>query len=248
MDKVRDALRKLPHLAIEINDQCPFTEIHRECPRNADRWELTPNTDPITEPQEWADYLNRCLDLGFQGLINVHYYNEPLATPELLAEVMRLVPRGKFSLWTNGVLFKKVGVEYLRQFADIMLTMYPETPIPGEDVVALPNLMVQRANLDGRIREDVIPRWRPGFSHCNRPDWEMIVDNRGNGHICCGDWKAEIRFGNIQIDPIDNFLDNWVRVKDNLKSQLSFIDQATFETIPPVCQLCLTRSPWISQV
>ncbi len=248
MQKVREALRRIPYLAIEINDKCPFTGIHKECPRNADRFECTPHLDGIDDPEEWASYINRCLDLGFDGLINVHYYNEPLETPDLLREIIALAPSGKYSLWTNGLYLNKVGPEYLSRFSDIMVTMYPETPIPDDEILRLPNLRIQRANLDGRIREDIEPRWRPGLTRCSRPDWEMIVDYRGNGHICCGDWKAEIWFGNIQVDPIDNFLERWVMVRDDLKSQLSYIDQASFETIPEVCKRCLTRSPWISQV
>jgi len=240
-------------LAFEINDECPLTGIHKECPRNYDRFPNPVFVPPIG-PVEIAEAANFAIDHGFDGLINVHYYNEPLATPEIAEQVLDQVPRGKFSLWTNGLYLDRVTDDFLKRFVHVMVTIYPETPIDQlERVMNHTNVTFQRANLDGRYREDITPRFNPAVTKCNRLDWELIVDYYGQGHICCGDWRGEIEIGNIQIDRLETFFDKWIYEKRRLERVLFNITPASFEKgsdveIPDVCKLCLTRSPYISQV
>lgn len=254
-DRLRTELSDLKYLTFEINDECPLTAVHKECPRNCDRFPSPVFVPPIGHV-EIAEAANFAIDGGFGGEILFHYYNEPLATPELLAVIMDMVPRGKFSLWTNGLYLKKVTDDFLHRFVHIMVTIYPETPVDQLKRLMAPehtNTVFQRANLDGRAREDVRPRFNPRIGRCGRLDWELIIDYYGEGHICCGDWRAEIEIGNIQVDRIETFFDKWIYVKRKLRRVLSKITQDSFEKgsdveIPDVCKLCLTRSPWISQV
>jgi len=254
-DRLAVELRNLRYLAFEINNECPLTKIHKECPRNHDRFPNPVYVPPIG-PVEIAECANFAIDNGFDGWINIHYYNEPLATIDVAEEVMNLIPRGKFSLWTNGLYMKQASDAFLNRFVHIMVTIYPETPVDQLERVMGPNhtnVVFQRANLDGRAREDITPRFNPRITRCNRPDWELIIDYYGEGHFCCGDWRAEIEIGNIQVDKLETFFDKWVYKKRKLARVLSHVTPASFEKgndgeIPDVCKLCLTRSPWISQV
>jgi len=255
LNRLKFELSGLKYLAFEINDNCPLTAVHKECPRNCDRFPSPVYVPPIG-PVEIAEAANFAIDHGFDGWINVHYYNEPLATPAILQTVLMTVPRGKFSLWTNGLYLKDVSDAFLKQFVHVMVTIYPETPVDQLERLMGPdhtNVTFQRANLDGRAREDITPRFNPHITSCNRLDWEFIVDYYGEGHICCGDWRAEIEIGNIQVDRLEIFFDKWIYAKRKLRRVLSKITQSSFEKgsdteIPDVCKLCLTRSPWISQV
>lgn len=248
--RVSGALQRLKYLAFEINDLCPLTGVHKECPRNADppRWAEHSQEHPI-DNDLIESYLGFALEYGFDGMVNLHYYNEPMATPHRIIDLMDRLD-AKWSIWTNGVCVDRAK-EIFSRCADVMITIYPETKVGSlQDlgILEMPNVRVQRANLDGRIREDIEPRWHPRITRCNRLDWELIIDYYGNGHICCGDWRAEIWIGNANLLAPETFFDSWVWQKEKLDRMLTNITKESFDTIPHVCQLCLTRSPWISQV
>jgi hypothetical protein len=238
----------LRHLSFEINDSCILDSIHNLCPRNSNRWEYSTSFDPITK-EDVVNFATYCTNLGFKGLINFHYYNEPLCTKELMLSIVDLLPNNLFSLWTNGILLKKEDEKWLGKFTDVMITLYDGFYENIDFIYYLlsnfPNVRCQLEDFDDRKNELITPKYNPQIWHCNRPNWELVIDYYGNGHICCGDWKGELKIGNIKTMPYDEFLNNWIKVKT---LTLRPWTEDTFKDIPRICQICTTRSPKISQV
>jgi len=241
-------LRNLSYLSFEINDLCNLTDQHPQCPRNADRFANSSSQTPIGI-DDIVNFFRFCKGLGFNGLVNLHYYNEPLCTKDKMLEIISRLPEANFSLWTNGLLlsgdYRKNT--FLNAFEDVMITVYPFTNrnTVANTMIHYPNVRVQEAHLDNRKTEDIEPKFNPKITSCHRPDWELIIDYYGNGHVCCGDWKAEMRIGNILNTPYQEFIDNWKKWRDRLSQNWN---EETYKLLPNVCKLCLTRTPVMGMV
>lgn len=233
----------LKFLSFESNDQCNLTNTHLECPSNdPTRYK---NTDQHLNLLDIIEFTELCMKHGFDGLLTLHYYNEPMLTPGIVATIAREFP-DRVSLWTNGALLnyeKHLGIIQLCH--DVMITKYPYIKY-DERILALPNVRTQEANLDGRIKEIIKPVYSPHHKRCGRPNWELIIDYHGFGHMCCGDWRGEIEIGNILTDDPHLFLHRWNYHRENINVMQPW-DEGTFTDLPFICQECLTRSPIISK-
>jgi hypothetical protein len=117
-------------------------------------------------------------------------------------------------------------------------------------MIALDLLQAKHGNIhtlaygfDNRIRESVRTAYNPRQAACIRPRFELNIDHYGHGHICCGDWRGEMSFGNIKTDSYDAFLRAWYAVRDPLAALLNPITPESYERLPAICKLCLARTP-----
>ncbi len=223
-------LHFLKHLAFEINDECQLTNLHKECPRNTRKLIGNP-----LETKDIIGFLHHCINRGFDGLVNVHYYNEPLLSKDKLIEIIEAVPEAKYSLWTNGINLSIEDKFLIKRFTDVMVTIYPETNTTALNILSdtCKNIRFQQGALDGRIQQIE----GNNIERCGRPNWELIVDYCGKGHVCCGDWQSEMYIGDIR-DGYDKFLSRW-----NLwRKQLLNHD------FPNICKMCFARTPEMSRI
>ncbi len=245
-------LSKLRALAFEINDMCCLGHFHSQCPRNAERFRGLDDTSAMTIG-DMAAFARFCKDKhGFQGKIQVHYYNEPLATRARLLRLVEALPEFKFILWTNGVHLTNTDLAngFLDKFSEVMITIYYMNPVSAKFCLdlrtAYPQVDVQRANMDDRKNEELEPVFNPLITSCERmPYWEINFDYYGNGHICCGDWRGEINIGNIKKDDYDDILNKWRPISFALSQGWN---EKTFDKIPNVCKLCTTRTHDMSRL
>ena len=232
----------LKYLSFEINDACPLTKVHQECPRNHYRWS-DKQTDFIISTTDIISFTNLCMAHGFDGLLTLHYYNEPMETPGRIRTVIEEFP-DRVSLWTNGILLDPVkDADIITGCHDVMITRYPGVQL--DDFSVFPNVRFQNADLDGRAKDTEV-RFDLRYNRCGRPNWEFIIDYHGYGHMCCGDWKAEMSIGNIIFDDPYVVLHRWNQWREELL-KLQPWDSTRFLRLPKVCQICTTRSPLISQ-
>ncbi len=243
MDNVPD-LSFLKHLAFEINNECPLTKNHPKCPRNVDRFQGLAVDKPI-EDSKIISFVEFCSSLGFQGRILFDCYNEPTCSPERIASLMKALPKSRFSLWTNGVLIKGTE-EYLKNMDDIMVTIYPETN--REALINMKNngckFRTQIGSLDNRI-ETVNTKFNPQVTICGRPNWELICDYYGNFHMCCGDWKAEMKIGNLNTNSPIEIITRWNSLREVINKPWT---SDTFRELPMICRICSTRTPQVTRV
>jgi hypothetical protein len=242
-------LRNVKYLSFEINDICNLTDQHPQCPRNSKRFENSESEQPITV-DDIVKFYRYCADThGFKGLVNFHYYNEPLCTKEKIIEIIDRLPDARFSLWTNGLLLSgdyRKNV-FLKAFDDVMITIYPYANLTTLANIRLhyPNVRFQEAHLDNRKDEDIKTEFNPCITKCARPDWELIIDYYGNGHVCCGDWKAEMKIGNILNMDYNEFIRNWKSWRDTLSKEWN---EETYKFLPEICKICLARTPIMGMV
>jgi len=233
----------LETINFEINDECNLTNVHKRCPRNADRWKKLGRERP-TSDEEFINFVKYCIDAEFGRRISPWYYNEPLSTPGRLTSLMDALPECKFNLWTNGTLLKgNEGI--LRRMDWIMVTRYKETDIKTlgslmED--SRYNIVSKRGILDDRINEDIEPHFKDKRTHCPKNTGSDIhIDYYGNLHICCMDWRGEIEIGNIQDDSPETLINKWNELRLGLDYSWN---EKTFADIPHVCQLCTAWLPY----
>ena len=223
----------LKYLSVEINDECPLTRVHNKCPRSHNRFMGLPNHGTIDYLiiTRWIDL---CIEKGFKGLITLHNYNEPMMTKDLVHDLVQRYPN-MISLWTSGILFQPShwkDKEIIEKCHDVMVTRYDGVSIP--DLSMFPNVRFQDYELDNRTGS-------VGYKfleHCNRPDWEIILNYRGYINMCCGDWKGEIQIGNAIIEDHHTLLHRWNQKRIEINNR----------RFPQACKKCLGRGTSIPLV
>jgi len=214
----------LSWLTFEINDECPLTAVHPECPRNHDRWgdrdiSRTLDTNSIIK---FVDFCTR--EFGFSGLLTFHYYNEPL---ESMDDVYGLVLRypGRVSLWTNGLRFHRylnpIETTIIEKAHDVVVTRYPENDYLEETLAGYVGIMkvrFQYIDLDNRAEQSDNPVFHEGYERCGRPNWELITDYHGYVHLCCADYTGETKLGNILTDNPYEVLEKWNAHREHVLS------------------------------
>lgn len=181
---------------------------------------------------------------GFEGLVGFHYYNEPLAQRDrilrLTAAIRARVPDARFVLWTNGQLLPQEGPELdaLSIFDKAWLTQYD-----GKNykriLKAIPATKFLRWGLDQRAAPAVGKDRR---EPCGRMFSEFVFDFYGNAHICCIDWRGEVRLGNVQREPFAEILARFQHVRDQI-SRAQMDPEA-----PRVCRRCNCRHGNVSDL
>jgi hypothetical protein len=230
----------LKYISLEINDQCPLTINHPECPRCKDRFRTQPEQGEVT-PAHMIDFVHLCMEYGFNGLITLHNYNEPMCTPDIVRQMVREFP-DKISLWTSGVLLKVSEHQDIIDLChDIMITEYPGVGFDPE-VRRFDKVKVQNYPLDNRtgvapdsLVDISIPR------HCTRPNWEIILNNRGYLNACCGDWAGKIYFGNILTQDPLVILHRWNQWRKKMQIIQPWDTPEKQAMLHPACRECLAR-------
>jgi radical SAM protein with 4Fe4S-binding SPASM domain len=183
------------------------------------------------------------LEFGFRGIVGWHYYNEPLMAKEriikLSHEIIRRVPRARFVLWTNGELIRPEWKE-LGIFHEIRVTNYSHR---NWDFLKelVPSVTVNNWELDGRLELG----GQESSDRCMRMFSEFIVDFYGNVHICCMDWKGEVKMGNVYTAPLEQIVEKFSVDRRTMMNGMTL-------STPSFCRRCSIREkdlvafvPWL---
>jgi radical SAM protein with 4Fe4S-binding SPASM domain len=154
-------------------------------------------------------------DLGrirFQGIIHLHWYNEPLADrtiTEKIRVISKKVPRARIVINSNGDFLTS---RLLRELALTSLNELYITQYDGEisrhildilekaedwerqivKVRAKSNFVGNRAGL---LSQTVVNE--PLLAGCNRPSNQLIINYKGDAVICCNDYLGKVTLGNV---------------------------------------------------
>lgn len=218
-------MEKLQLLCFEICKRCNLSDVHNWCPSGKPRFEDRSTTPNI---KQMVNFLDECIMSGFTGKVAYHYYNEPTLDLKRCRELSQGVKeRGlKSVLWTNGTYDGKENLYDI--FDEIYITEYKETNCDSCEKV-IPYQPDDRLKVyDIQQNFDTKPCYRPEVI-------ELIVDYHGFIHICCADWKNEIKIGNICLDDHEDIIEKWNKVRDQIKANV----------LPDVCKRCqrLEKSP-----
>ena len=228
-------LRMLQILEFELGSKCNLGHLHPLCPNlHPERYgmldvsrELDDETIIRTATQAYAE-------MGFTGMVGWIYYNEPLMQADRMFHLMREIkwrnPQARYILWTNGMLIPE-DCEPYRQFSEIVVTNYNESSRRGFERLKARGIASKLigGGLDGRLA-DVAP-CDPN-APCLRPFVELIIDNHGNTHLCCYDWRGRGTLGNVLSTDFATLARRW-------RDQLPKIAGRTMAAdAPDVCRKC----------
>jgi hypothetical protein len=239
-------LSKLRFLSFEVGRECDLAAAHPYCPVNRpERYANSAGKSPLGDNSIVAFTCHaRSQGFNFKGLVAFHYYNEPLLSREridkLLDHFAHALPQQQFALWTNGNALRAEDKEWLGRFAAVYVTAHNQDRRQFFEALklALPDAVkIMPGGHDDRGSVyDVLPKLCP--APCWRPTvTEMIVDYLGELHLCCVDWKAAEKIGNLQTDNFETCLRNFAEAA-----------RLAREGAPEVCRRCrnLRRSPFVA--
>jgi len=181
-------LENIRHLSLEIGPTCNLSGIHDWCPSHRRK-----PLGALMPVEVIADSIIVALNLGFQGFVGFHYYNEPTLSPERIKAVMELAPEARYMLWTNGTQPVPPGFAWVEKSAYGL-------DFQGEHDD-------RTHNYETRLRDK---------TECWRPFIEIPVDYAGNMHMCCQDWDGTIKIGNIVEEGFEPVVRRWKELADSI--------------------------------
>lgn len=234
-------IRLQQYLTFEIGTECNLGSLHARCPNKHPERYTHVDTSRVLDDDTIVDIATRMYrDHGFCGLVAFHYYNEPCLQQgrmfRLMGRIREAVPEARFVLWTNGTLVPP-NVKPFAEFEEIHITDYGIEDSPQMLAGALErfhtNVHVHKWDLDDRIDP---PETDPADGPCLRMFTEFIIDNYGNVHLCCYDWKGLGSPGNVFRSDLAFIVNRWQAIRDCVGEGDAMSDWA-----PDVCQACPKR-------
>lgn len=229
-------------LIIEITTGCNLGKEHGEkCP-NIDpaRWDLVDKSKALTDEKIMKVVHQMYDELGFQGAVAWHYYNEPMIAKDrmmrLMKQIKEEIPAARFALWTNGELVP-AKCDFLQAFDFCWVTDYHSGNFKHIQR-QIPHTKIMRWPLDDRKSAYGIKR----RVACGRMYSEFILDHYGNCHICCIDWQAETQVGNVWTHDLVDMVARWKEIRTSI-SHGAMADDA-----PDLCLHCNNRHPAVANL
>ena len=219
-------------LSHELGSGCNLSKQHNLCPASRpDRYELLDTTRELDD-DIILNNLKIGYGLGFRGYAAFHFYNEPtLQWNRLVGLVLKMksqIHQSRALLWTNGTQLEPGKMEELKLFDMMVVSNYFQRDLAFLYKTGV-RLWIQRGRLDKRMSK----LDRPNGIKCYRPFNELIIDNFGNGHLCCADYRGEISLGNVFDIGYRQIIKNYLK----LRNQVAFVGPS-----PELCRRCWIKS------
>jgi hypothetical protein len=214
-------------LVLEVGATCNLDCVHGWCPVSIRK--IGPRE---MDDNKIVDLAFEAYDLGFEGWIAFHYYNEPLLHPERLDNIITTIKRDKadarFLLWTNGNYMREKTKYVIDKFDWVVVTDYFNQGYDHFKKFAdVRHLQVNPEVVDGRLAYGDTITTQP----CLRPFIEFSITAFGDVHICCQDWRGKIEIGSVFDHTLKDLDDKRMEI---IKTLVKPMD----ETAPEVCRKC----------
>jgi hypothetical protein len=239
----------LQMVSVEVGMGCNMSAVHPRCPNNigTERYAGLSRKHLLDDDTILAGLGELHRDFGFNGWVNFSFYNEPLLQRErlfaLIPQIAEVVPGASFMLITNGTLLPE-DLEPFRAFRGVWMTNYggdwTPDPVKVERLKTIigdgiwptrerpSGLFVSPGNLDIRMRG---PGKDRSSRACVLPFKDLAFDGYGNAHICCIDWRGDVKLGNMR-DGIAPILQQWERTVRSISGT------HMTEDAPATCRSC----------
>jgi hypothetical protein len=188
-------IERLQLISFEVTDKCNLAEKHSFCPSK----NMFRSGSPCSN-QEFLDFLYYCTQHGFKGNVGYIFYNEPtldLDRCKFLNDRVHTLGL-KSTMWTNGTC-----KEDLSMFDEVYVTQYNGDEDKGTKAIKYnPDSRIKIYNTDMIEETKYLPCYRPMVI-------ELPIDYNGNIHLCCADWRGDIKIGNIKDGNFKELLFAW---------------------------------------
>ena len=220
-------------VCFEIGSRCNLTKQHPLCPSATRSHKGKAITDDLVVSLATEMYETH----EFRGFVAFHMYNEPMLQSERIFNVMERIKANilfaRFLLWTNGTITP--NDKRMALFSQVTCSDYNGRKEELEQYYKkyIPVVNVFSPSFDGRLHD--VTTNSKDYVRCLRPLIELIVDNFGQIHICCQDWRGEIFLGNVWDE-------NLTTILDRRRSMLETIcGQHMTENAPERCLKCRAK-------
>lgn len=230
-------LSEIKELSFEIGEDCNLKSVHKKCPVNIRKYNKKYGELKISRIIELIDEAN---DMGFNGYIAFHYYNEPLMYIDKIEKIISLRPNNKYLLWTNGTLLKK-DIEknkFLIKFSKVVITCYDFNRLEFYKNIKehYKNVQIAVWDLDDRIH--IYENEERNVYPCKRVLYEIPIDHYGNLHLCSEDWNNEYEIGNVINTSLKEIVSSTLfRHTRSMEKNGKLI-----EDCPLICKRCISMS------
>jgi len=229
-------------LCFELGSDCNLSDVHDRCPNQHPERYSHLDTDRLLDDDTIVEIAERMYDeFHFTGFVAFHYYNEPLVQAQrmfgLIDRIRERVSQARFLLWTNGTMLPDDCSRFI-VFDQVYLTNHDPKSVRNLDSLRrhVSKVVVLDNRLDGRL--DALGETERN-NPCARMHVEFVIDNFGNVHICCHDWRGLASPGNVFTDDLTMLVARWERIRDSISGQ-----QMTNDA-PEVCWRCRMRTAGI---
>jgi hypothetical protein len=228
-------MQYLTGLMFELHRECNLAESHTWCPAHQ-RQAWANGSLELRDIERVALVAHR--EFSFRGVIGFHYYNEPMAqwqrVVSCVKRLSRAIPGQEFALWTNGTYIHPDMAQDLTKFTAVIVSNYGDLDLAMIERTA-PHAEIVDTKMDGRVSWNIELDPRTKTPPCFRPCTELIVDYRGDLHICCYDWRGESSPGNVLTDDPAACFRTWQKMRDAILSAKFISD------MPTACAHCPQR-------
>ena len=214
--------------------------VHGKCPINCREYKIT---EQKLNKLSIVRTIKAAKELGFNGMVAFHYYNEPLLKKDLMISVINEVPDCKYLLWTNGLLLSKNIQEndFLKKFNLVCITCYDAENMTFFRELSnyYKNVEIFNWELDDRL--EIYNKTKSNLLSCKRPLFEIPIDYYGNIHLCCMDWNNTYVVGNIFNDMFSDILKG-----EKYQNLIKMCNQRLLDEkiCPVICKTC--DKMWVS--
>ena len=232
-------LSKTTLISFEINNDCNMKQLHKECPINIRKYK---KKKALTS-EKIIECIKQAKEIGFNGYITFHNYNEPLISKDQIIGIINEFPTEKYLLWTNGLLLDRnvTNNSYIKLFNLIYISCYNTEDMPFfEDIKTFHGRVhIEKITMDDRI--NIYQRMPTNNIACKRPFFDLPIDHYGNVHLCCFDWKNEYEIGNIFDSSLHEIVYSKIYQGLLAAAEKRLLD---LNNCPDICKKC--SAPWVS--
>ena len=207
-------------IEIGLNDFCNRRCVF--CPKSED--EIAPNHRHLLMPPNLAEKIAADLQqIGFDGLIMLAGYGEPMATPHLFAIIRQFAAVCRVEITTNGDFLQEENARGMVEagIGRIVVSMYdgPEqighftdlfcrAKVPADKFLLRDrwygperDFGIKLTNRAGTVyagNQAPLLQTQP----CYYPHYSMMVDWNGDVFLCTQDWNRRVKSGNLALSSV----------------------------------------------
>ena len=214
---LKDPFHYTKSIVLEMSNLCNYALLHPQCP-------VSQMKEKRVLPFETMEKLfDELKELNYKKIIWPFCYSEPLIDPRFfkVAEMIKdKLPDSRIALYSNGFFMNEVILKELENLniPKIVFSIY--TPADYERLLALDKWskenklkirlrLARRYPMKKRMNDKMCWYDREPVVYdkiCKGPLRYLTINSNGDVVICCHDFKAMHKFGNIQTQNLKDIL------------------------------------------
>ena len=193
-----------------------FGVCNRECPFCFNNPKFPQRDKGRMEQKVWQKIIDELSSLKFSGRISPHLYGEPLLDdrlPSFISYARKKCPNSYILFSTNGdYLTEKILLDLIERGVDFLtVTNYDDNENKKLNYLEkkYPGHLKVRSYMDFKKTDRSGEIYKRGLQlqiPCLRPTGQLVINWEGDILLCCMDYYAKVKFGNVKQQKI---IDIW---------------------------------------